>query len=391
MSLAEVEIARNMRSKIESYGDQMELECRVPYELIDDLRSQGIFAMMTPEIYGGTQRPPIESLRVIEELAYADSAVGWSAMIYYTTSLLGSFLPEKWAKEIYGTVKDGDVYQTCPIAAGAAAPNGKGEVVDGGIVVSGRWPWGSGTHNCDWIAGGTIVYENGEMQKTEMGGPAIHVVFFKQEEVQLHNNWNPSGLRGTGSVDFEVKNCFVPDGRWTVLGVSRRQVDAPLYRFPFYGYFAAAVASVPLGIARRAIDDFETLVTAPAVKGKAPQPTTPAMTQLEFGRAEALVGTARHAVHGAVTEVWERLLSGDMPTGEDKRQLRLLASQAAIMCADAVERLYNASGGNAIRAENPIQNHFRNIHAAKQHRMVSPEFLRMSAGVRLDGESTAQI
>jgi len=79
MGVTEIEITRNMRGRIEAFSGQIECECRVPFELIDDLRSQGVFAMMTPEICSGAQRPPLESLRVIEELAYADGSVGWSA------------------------------------------------------------------------------------------------------------------------------------------------------------------------------------------------------------------------------------------------------------------------------------------------------------------------
>ena len=33
--------------------------------------------------------------------------------------------------------------------------------------------------------------------------------------------------------DFVVDKVFVPDGRWTVLGVSKRQIDRPLFGFLF--------------------------------------------------------------------------------------------------------------------------------------------------------------
>ena len=45
----------------------------------------------------------------------------------------------------------------------------------------------------------------------------------------------------------QVKDQLVPNGRWTILGTSRRQIDSPLFRFPFFGYFAAAVAVFELG------------------------------------------------------------------------------------------------------------------------------------------------
>ena len=62
----------------------------------------------------------------------------------------------------------------------------------------------------------------------------MHVVFFERDQVELLDNWNPSGLRGTGSVDFVVDDVFVPDGRWTVLGVSKRQIDRHCFGFRFW-------------------------------------------------------------------------------------------------------------------------------------------------------------
>lgn len=390
MASSEIGIAQNLRKVIEAGGQQAEIDRRAPSKLIQKLNAHGLFATMIPAQYGGTERTPLENLELIEELAYADSAIGWHAMIYATTALMGSFLPADWAQKIYSVSRDGDKF-SCPIMAGAGAPSGKAEVVDGGILVSGRWAWGSGTHHADWIADGTMVFEDGEIKRTESGAPVIYVAYFEKDKVHLHDNWDTSGLRGTGSVDFEVKDCFVSEGRWTNLGQSRRQIDAPLFRFPFYGFFATAVASVALGIARRALDDFQELSGSKVPMGASSSISTSPITQLEFGRAEALAEGARHFVRSTVSDSWERVLAGDRVTTEDKRQLRLAASQATTMCTEAVDRLYSAAGGTALQGHCPLQKHFRDIHAATQHRMVSPEILRMAAGVKLDGESTAQL
>ncbi|NKB98510.1 MAG: hypothetical protein GKR90_08470 [Pseudomonadales bacterium] len=382
----EVEIAHAAREEIELASQNAEQDCRLPTELIRKLGQKGLFTMMIPTDYGGTQREPQESLDMIEALAYADSAVGWCAMIYTTTALLGSFLPERWAREIYGINESGGTYD-CPIGAGAAAPSGRGKVVDGGISVTGRWAWGSGSHHADWICGGALIEEeDGDVRRHANGEPAVYVMFFKQEEVQLHTNWNPSGLRGTGSVDFEVRDVFVPEARWTVLGASRRQVDAPLYRFPFFGYFAAAVASVPLGIARRAIDDFETLARAKVPTANKSTLSTSSITQIEFGQAESLAQGSAHYLRSVVQQAWQRINSDGSATLEDRRALRLAASQATLMATQAVDKLYNAAGGSALQGDVSLQKHFRDIHAATQHRMVSPEILRMAAAVRLDDQ-----
>lgn len=389
MSSLQLDKAKALRADIEAGAGAAEAQRRVDAQLIDKLNTAGLFAMNIPAAYGGAQLPALASLQVLEELAYADSAVGWCGMIYSTTAVLGSFLPEQWGHAVYGSMKAGDGFVRSPLSAGAAAPSGKGKAVDGGVVVSGRWAWGSGSHHCDWICGGTTVQEGDDVRRFDNGEAKVHVMFFERDQVELKDNWDPSGLRGTGSVDFEVHEQFVPEGRWTVLGESKRQVDDPLYRFPFFGYFAAAVACVPLGIARRALDDFDDLS-----RGKIPAATTStinhsAIVQLDFAQAEALVEAAHHYLYGAVERVWDKVAKQQRPSTEDRRQLRLAASQATRMSAQAVDMLYNAAGGSALQGHCSLQKHFRDIHAATQHRMVGSEAMRMAAAARITDDAVS--
>ena len=390
MSTIEADIAYSLQAEIEAAAADAEDNCRLPTEMIHTLAERGLFAMVIPEQYGGTQRSARECMEMIDALSYIDSATGWCAMIYTTTAMLGSFLPEDWAKKVYGISKEGDNFQ-CPIGAGAAAPSGNGQVVDGGIRASGRWAWGSGSHHADWICGGTLVEKDGELVRHPTGDPAVHVLFFPKDEVKLHTNWNPSGLRGTGSVDFEVNDVFVPDGRWTILGASRRQVDATLYRFPFFGFFASAVACVPIGIARRAIDDFVDIAQNKVPVAASSTLATASIPQLRFGEAESLVLGAKDYLFSTIDRVWERIVETGKATEEDRRHLRLAATRATLMCTEAVDILYNAAGGTALQGDCSLQKHFRDIHAATQHRMVSPEILRMASAVRLTETGSPQL
>ncbi len=157
-----LDIAANQRSYIESASASAEANCRLPGELITSLAREGLFAVTIGEKYGGLELPALDSIKVLEQLAYADASVGWCGMIFCTTAHLGSFLPESWGNKIFGVTGQAGGYD-CPLAVGAAAPMGKGQVIDGGILVSGRWPWGSGSHHANWICGGTLVEKDGEL------------------------------------------------------------------------------------------------------------------------------------------------------------------------------------------------------------------------------------
>lgn len=369
--------ARALRAEIESRTDEIEAAKCVPADLVDRLNQSGLFSMAIPKFLGGDEADLLEILQTIEDTSYADSAVGWLAMIYLTTATTSAALSPDWAQKIY-TVKD-----RTPISAGATAPTGKGTIVDGGVEVTGRWQWGSGSHHADWICGGTLVQDGDDVRRFPNGEPMVHVMYFDKSQVHLHDNWDPSGLRGTGSVDFEVDKVFVPEGRWTVLGGSKRIIDGPLYRFPFFGLFAAAVASVPLGIARRAVEDFSELARKKIPAWQKKTINESSITQLELGRAEAMVEGAHRYLHHAVGEVWDKVVAGDKVTLEDRRQLRMAATQSTLQCADAVDKLYNAGGGTSIQGHCSMQRHFRDIHTATQHRMVGIGALQLAGALKL--------
>ena len=107
------------------------------------------------------------------------------------------------------------------IVTGVTAPIGKAEVVPGGVRVSGRWPFGSASQVSQWICGGSVVLENGEPRRTAEGGPEVILPLFEASEVTIHDSWHTSGLCGTGSNDIEVRDAFVPEGRWVPLGRRR--------------------------------------------------------------------------------------------------------------------------------------------------------------------------
>ena len=129
---------------------------------------------------------------------------------------MAGHLPEEIGQQIYGADER-------LITSGALAPKGRAKRADGGLVVSGRWPWGSATQHSQWIGGGCRVDSEDEDER-----PPVLFVFFEAEQVSFVDNWDASGLRGSGSTDFEVEEAFVPEGRWVEMPVGKSRIIAPL-------------------------------------------------------------------------------------------------------------------------------------------------------------------
>ena len=350
--------------EIRARGAEIEQARRMPDDLARRMASAGMFRLLVPQQYGGFEVHPRAFFDALAETARADGAVGWVQMIGTTTGILSASLPEAWAEALYAANPD------C-ISTGVTAPLGRATPVPGGYRVSGRWPFGSGSQISDWICGGCVLLDaGGEPQRNARGLPETVLALFPASDVLIHDTWHTSGMRGTGSHDIEVRDAFVPDGRWTVLG-GRARVNAPLYRFPTLGLLALGVSAVAIGIARHAIEAFTELAGNKVPTGSARVLAERGSSQRDLARATAMVESAVAFTHAAIDRAWTRA-EGDARLDQDaKAELRLAATHNTWSAAEAVDLLYHAAGGSAIYESSPLQRCFRDIHVTTQHLMVA--------------------
>ena len=138
------------------------------------------------------------------------------------------------------------------------------------------------------------------------------------------------------------------------------------------------LAAVPLGIARRALDEFATLATSTIRGNAAAAIGQDAGAQGQLALAEAALAAARSLLFDAVTEVWDAACRGDEPSLPQRVRIGLAASQAVRAGTEAVDRVFRLAGSGAVFAHHPLQRCFRDIHTAGQHILFSPAGIRRS-------------
>jgi alkylation response protein AidB-like acyl-CoA dehydrogenase len=345
-------------------ADEIEHLRHLPDDLSHAIVETGFYRAWVPAVYGGAEADAMTVLDAIEALSFHDGATGWCGMIGATTSLTAAFLPPAFAQQIFG--------DPLAVTGGFAMPAGRGVPVEGGLLVNGRWSWGSGTQHCTWIGGGCVV-----------DGAGAPFVFFERDQVELLDTWHVAGLKGTGSTDYAVTEAFVPEGRWVHVLRAEPVVDGPLYRMPFMGLLALGVCSVALGLARRAQHELVELAGAKLPSGSNKTLAERQVVQAEVARAEAAWRSARALVREVVEEATEVGVSDEM-----KRRIRLAATDATWRSAQAVDRMYHAGGGSSIHEAHPLQRVFRDVHVATQHGMVAERTYepvgRMALGLPTD-------
>ncbi len=343
--------------------------------LANEMVEAGLFRLLVPKKYGGHEVHPSVMIDTLMAAAAADGAVGWNLMIGNTTGLLSASLPEEWATRLYGDNPNS-------VSVGVTAPLGKAVQESGGLRVSGRWPFGSGSHLATWICGGCHIIENGAPKPDPHGMPETLLVFFHRDDVTIHDNWHVSGLRGTGSNDIEVRDLLVPEGRWVVLG-GKPRIDAPLYRFPTLGLLALGVSSVAVGIAERAISEFIELAGGKVPTGSTRSLANRSRAQQDLAEAEATIASASAFIHQTVGAIYDHAAAGGKVVMDEKARLRLAATHATWSSVNAVDKLYHAAGGSAIYEKSTLQRCLRDVHVATQHLMVAQPTLEVVGKVML--------
>lgn len=334
---------------------QFSRDQQLSVEVVGLLREAGFYRAMVAKRFGGDEASPMDFLRMVERLSEVDGSAGWVASFGFSAIYL-SALPIETLESIYADGPD-------VIFAGGIYPPQKAIPVEGGLEVSGRWSWGSGSTGADLVGVG-IKVDGGDSG----GLPLIAVM--PAAKVRIDRNWDVIGLKGTGSHDMVVDKVVVPK-EWTFIRGGKSSLDQPLYQYPTMSLAAQVLAVVALGTARGAIEVLSELAGGrSSITGAANLADRPYF-QADIAKAEALLRSARAFFYEATEEAYNTLLQGDELSIEQRTSLRLASTNAARAGADVTLAVYRLSGTTGIATDHMIARHMQDAMVVPQHAFLS--------------------
>lgn len=366
--------ARDLVPVLAARAAAIEEARRLPADLAAAMADAGLFRLAIPHSLDGHELHPARMAEVLETVAEGDASAAWCLMIGATTALVAAYLPRHHAEEVLG---DRDV-----ITGGVFAPMGKAVAENGHYRVSGRWSWASGSANCRWLVGGSLILDGSELRKRPDGQPDHRMMIMPREKVELLDTWHAAGLKGTGSGDMQAKDVVVPADRSVSLITDQPVEEGALYRFPAFGLLALGIAAVACGNARAALDAAAAALTARKAAGSGRSQAERATAQAEIARAEGQWFAARAGLMAAIDLAHADACSGPIPLASRAR-LRLAATHLTRTAADVTRIAYDLGGGGALYLESPLQRRFRDGHAMTQHIMVQPATYELAGRIRL--------
>src|SRR5262249_50670733 len=143
------------------------------------------------------------------------------------------------------------------------------------------------------------------------GTREMTIAFFPASEVEVIDTWNVGGLRGTGSHDYEVAEIIVPKTHTLSFADPKPSCHGALYALPLQTVAAVSIASVPLGIARAALDAVHALTSSKTPRlGPVLLREKPAV-QGAIGRAEGMLRSARAFLFEVCDDAWRTVETGE--------------------------------------------------------------------------------
>lgn len=380
-SLGAYDILQNARAlgpELRARGEEIDALRRLPDDLVERLRRAGCFRMAMPSEWGGPEMSSLEQHEVIFELSRANASVGWCVMIGADAGIVAGYLDADVARIMYPRL---DMVQ-----AGWVYPAGRAERVAGGYEVSGAWRFASGVSHCDVLGAGCTVFANGRPVMGADGVPEWRVMLAPPDSYQIVDVWQATGLRGTGSNDYQVENLFVPNAH-TFSFKERARRDGPTWLKP--DAILRKMAAVPLAIARDALDQATRLLRTRSERLSGKPYRDSERVRIALARAEMRYGAADSYVRRALERQWECLEHG-MTELPDRVRLDAWASRThAFQESRAiVAALYDLIGGAAVYVEEcALDGHLRDVQTACQHMVAQLKNLESVGQMLLDPEA----
>jgi indole-3-acetate monooxygenase len=338
----------------------------MPVDLVRRAQAGGLFRLNLPRTLGGLELDPATTAEIFEEISRADGSAGWTIVIGNSTAFF-AWLDPAVARELIGDHPD-FVSTSMWGPLGRATPERPGR-----FTVTGRWPFNSGCPHASWLQVGVLLDAD----------PPWRFAFVRARSAVIEDTWDAMGLRGTGSHHLSLTEVPVPAEHLAAPFFEPARHDGPLWRIPLVTLAAMFLAAVPLGVARRALDEFAALA-AGKLRGPATQPIgCDGDVQCQLARAEGALASARSWLFDTIARIWATACRGDEPDLGQRALALLAANQAVRAATEAVDRVFWLAGAEAVYAHHPLQRCFRDVHVAGQHILFSARRDQAFAKVRL--------
>ncbi len=368
MSQAVLDGVHDLLPTLRERADEAERLRVVPEASIKELEETGFFKLLQPRRFDGHEADPIDFYTAVRDIASACGSTGWVSSVVGVHPWQVALFSDEAQQAVWGS-------DTATRLSSSYAPTGKATVADGGFQLSGKWSFSSGCDHCQWVLLGGLVFD------ADGNVVDFRTFMVPRKSYEIVDVWDMVGLRGTGSNDIVVDDVFIPEAFTLSMGDTGRcfgpgqeQNTSDLYRLPFHSIFTGTITTPIIGMAMGAYDEHVAMqqkrTRASYIGEKA---SLDPFAAVRIARASSEIDAAWALLVNNIREEQAHVAKGEkipLKTRLKVRRDQVLGSQRAI---DAIDSLFEASGGRALTNGTYLQRAWRDAHAGRVHAANDPE------------------
>jgi len=351
-----IERARALKPTLRERVAEAEQLRHLPAATVADLLENGLYGLMTPKRFGGSELGSEAMIDVTIELASACPSTGWVHMLWTAHMWLLALFPPETQEELWSN----------PNSLASSVVNTTGDMVpvEGGFRWTGRGFFSSGVDHCNWLTALAAIRREGVE-----GPPELRWLIIPREEFTIIDDWYTVGLKATGSKTIVANDVFIPERRTVVnkdiedgIAPGLRIHSHPMYAAISSANFTSAMAAPALGVARGFLTAYEARLRSKT--SNIDDGMTVNMARYAVAAAQV---DAVHAVTLQNANRFARVPAREV-SPEDRARCRRDQAYTAQSARRAINTLYEECGGSSLFESSDLQRMWRDVNAAGAHR-----------------------
>ena len=370
--------AAALRPQLAAAAAQADRDRRLDDGVIEAVREAGLLRLTAPRRLGGYEADGRALLGVAIELARGCASTAWVVGIMNTASWMAGLYPDAAQAEVWADGPDTGMVGIIP-------PLAETRRTDGGLIVTGKWPYASGSQFAEWASLGVPIGDGA-------GAGYQGLALIPSDDFTVEDTWHVAGMRATASNTVVVEEAFVPDHRVISLGdalegnYATEHRDEVLYRAPFTGMLTFALTGPLVGMALAALDYVIEKAPKRAIATSIYKAQTDSVGfQVQVAEAAAMINAAQLVAERAATVVDEAALAGVQLDLMERCRIRMDTAYVAKTCREAVDVLMNAHGTSGFAQVAGIERIWRDVETASRHALSNDGIAREVYGKALLG------
>ncbi|UXM92510.1 acyl-CoA dehydrogenase family protein [Paenarthrobacter sp. JL.01a] len=352
---------------IRKYAEQSSDDRRVAPEVIAALEEADLFSLLVPARYSGHEANLRTAMETIAEVAKGDGSTAWAVALLNVCTWFATTFSQEAQDDVFGANPKAKV-------SGIFTPGSKAERVEGGYLVSGEWPYSSGSFAADWATLGIALPDAGDNDPRALA-------LIPKEAWTIRPTWFVAGMRGSGSDTIVVEDHFVPEHRVQRFVDMREanfltphQAEERNSNMAFIPVAALILVGAQIGLARHALE--LTLAKLPDKRVAYTQYTAAKNSpthQLGVSRAANRFHLAELLMRQGCLDIDRAAAERHLPDLLTRGRIRNDTGIIAELVKEGIDDLMTANGAGSFADANVLNRIWRDAEIAGRHAYVTPE------------------